>query len=402
MQLGTFRRYNPRKRRFTSPSFDISDERRLTHLWVTGKTGMGKSTFLLNSIVQDIRAGRGCFVIDPKGDLALDVLSTIPPSRRRDTIYFDPSDTDFPIGFNPLEAKASAVMAAFHHLFRDSWGPQLEQILKAAVLAVQPHGTLLDVKFMLTSRRLRDRVAMSDPLVHDFWRRDFARHMSEKEQRDRTLSTLNKVRQFLDDPMLRNIVAQPSAFDLRDVIDTGKIFVANLAAGQMGQDNSALLGAFLISSLHSAAISRQGRDLFPVYVDEAYLFGSGAFAEMLSILRSFGISLTLANQYIGQLDDRLQAALIGNVGTTVAFKVGSQDAATIAPDMDCKPSDITLLEPHHAMVRTGDRTIELTMPPYTAKRYPSGPEKIRRQCRNQLAQSRQRVEQAIQEFITNT
>lgn len=399
MRLGTFRRYNSRKRRFTSPSFAISERRRLSHLWVVGKTGMGKSTFLLNCIAEDIRAGRGCFVIDPKGDLAVDILSTIPPSRRRDCIYFDPADADFPIGFNPLATKASTVLAAFHHLFRDSWGPQLEQILKAAVLAVQPHGTLLDVKFLLTSKRLRERLAIRDPLVRDFWRQDFAHHMGEKEQRDRTLSTLNKVRQFLDDPVLRNIVAQPSAFDLAEVIDSNKIFIANLAAGRIGQDNCALLGAFLIASLHSAALARRGRELFPVYVDEAYLFGSAAFAEMLSILRGFGVSLTLANQYVDQLDDRLQSALLGNAGTMISFKLGSRDAATLAPDFDCKPSDLTLLEPHRAMVRTGDRTIELAMPEFAGKRFPSGPAKIQRQCRNQLARPRREVERAVAAFV---
>ena len=126
-------------------------------------------------------------------------------------------------------------MAAFHHLFKDSWGPQLEQILKAAVLAVQPKGPLLDVKFLLTNKRFREKLAISDPLIRDFWREDFSRHMPEREQRERTLSSLNKVRQFLDDPMLRNIVAQRSAFDLPDVIDSNKIFVANLAAGRMGE-----------------------------------------------------------------------------------------------------------------------------------------------------------------------
>lgn len=399
MQLGTFRRYNSRRRRFTSPFFDLPDENRLTHLWVVGKTGMGKSTFLLNCIVQDLRAGRGCCLIDPKGDLAKEVLTVIPPFRRKDVVYFDPADIDYPIGFNPLEATASAVMAAFHHLFRDSWGPQLEQILKAAILAVRPTGTLLDIKFLLTSRSFRERVAITDPLVHDFWTRDFARHMPEKEQRDRTLSTLNKVRQFLDEPMLRNIVAQPSAFDLGDIIDRGGIFIANLAAGRLGQDNAALLGAFLISSLYSAALARDRRDLFPIYVDEAYLFGSAAFAEMLSILRSFGISLTLANQYLGQLDPRLRSALLGNVGTTVAFKLGSEDAEALAPGFDCKPSDFMLLPPHEALVRIGDRTIELAMQAAAAKRYPSGPDRIMRQCRNQLARSRQTIERSIATFI---
>jgi hypothetical protein len=248
---------------------------------------------------------------------------------------------------------------------------------------------------------MRERLSFADPLVEDFWRRDFSRHMPEREQRERTLSTLNKIRRFLDEPMLRNIVAQHSAFDLTEVIDHGRIFVANLSAGRMGQDNSALLGAFLISSLHSAALAREGPDLFPVYVDEAYLFGSSALAEMLSILRSFGISLTLANQYVGQLDERLQAALLGNIGTTITFRLGSQDATALAPDLDCRPSDLTLLAPHRAFVRTDDRGIEIAMPPCPAKRYPSGYDKIRRNCRNQFARPRKTVEEGIRGFIAS-
>jgi hypothetical protein len=399
MQLGTLRRYNSRKGRFSSPPFYISDDQRLRHVWVLGKTGMGKSTLLLNCIAEDVRSGRGCIVIDPKGDLALDVLSIVPPNRRRDTIYFDPSDVDYPIGFNPLEAKASAVMTAFHHVFKDSWGPQLEQILKAAIMAVQPRGTLLDVKFLLTSKRMRERMTIHDPLIRNFWAEDFARHMPEREQRERTLSSLNKVRQFLDDPTLRNIVAQPSAFDLVDVIDRGKIFVADLAAGRMGQDNAALLGAFLISSIHSAALRRKLRIPFSIYVDEAYLFGSSSFSEMLSILRSFGVALVLANQYIGQLDPGLQSALIGNVGTTVALRLGSQDATTLSPEFDRKPSDFTLLESHQALVRTDDRTVEVRMPSGWAKRFPSGAEKLRRQCRNQLARDRKTVDESVASFI---
>lgn len=368
-------------------------------MWVLGKTGMGKSTFLLNCIAQDIRAGRGCFVIDPKGDLALDVLSVVPPPRRRDVIYFDPANTEYPIGFNPLEAKASAVMAAFHHLFRDSWGPQLEQILKAAVLAVQPHGTLLDVKFLLTDKRFRERLSISDPLIRNFWREDFSRHMPGREQRERTLSTLNKIRRFLDDPMLRNIVAQRSAFDFAEVIDNNKIFVANLAAGRMGQDNSALLGAFLISSIHSVALARRKRDLFPIYVDEAYLFGSTAFGEMLSILRGFGVSLVLANQYIDQLDPRLQSALIGNVGTTVAFKVGSKDALTLSPDFGCKPSELTFLIAHQALLCTAGFKFEVAIPCCSAKRYTHGSRKISKQCRNQFARPRDRVERQIAKLV---
>lgn len=405
--LGTFRRYNTRRRRFTAPSFHIPDERRLTHLWVLGKTGMGKSTFLLNSLMQDIRAGRGCFLIDPKGDLARDVLAIVPPARRRDVIYFDPSDISFPIGFNPLASVdadqrplvVSTVVDALHSLWPDSWGPQLQQFLEASVGAlIEAQGaTLPAINLMLTSTPFRQRILahVKDVGIRSFWERDFP-HMSDKEQRERSLSTLNKVAQFFNDFRVRNIVGQPqSGFDLNDILRSNKLFVANLAQGQLGIGKSRLIGAILTVSFYMAALRRKERHLFPFYADEFQLFGASTFGDMLSILRSFGIAMTLAHQYVEQLDPRLHAALVGTVGTTVAFKVGSRDAEVLTPEFDRKPSDLTLLEPHTALVRSGERTIQLDMPPCSAKRYPAGETRIRANCRNQLARPRAAVERDI-------
>jgi type IV secretory pathway TraG/TraD family ATPase VirD4 len=405
--LGTYRRYNSRRRRFTSPSFGMSDERRLTHLWVLGKTGMGKSTFLLNSISQDIRAGRGCVLLDPKGDLACDVLAIIPPPRRRDVIYFDPADIAFPMGFNPLSSVepdqrpmvVSTVVDALHSLWPESWGPQLQQFLEASVGALieAPGATLPGINLMLTSERFRQHILgyVTDVGVRSFWDRDF-RHMTEREQRERSLSTLNKVAQFFNDFRLRNIVGQArSGFDADDVLATNKIFIANLSQGQLGIGKSRLLGALLVVSFYMASLRRKERHLFPIYVDEFQTFGASTFADMLSILRGFGVSLTLAHQYIEQLDPLLYAALVGTVGTTVAFKIGTRDAEKLAPEFDRKPSDLSLLEPYTAFVRTGERTVYLAMPTCPVKHYPSGESRILANCHNHLARPRSVVEEEI-------
>jgi type IV secretory pathway TraG/TraD family ATPase VirD4 len=412
--LGLYKRYNKRRRRFTWPSFDVPLSQLLYHVHIIGKTGMGKSTFQLNQIMQDISAGRGCIILDPKGQLATDLLPLIPPSRRRDVIYFAPFDTDYPIGYNvldcpnPLERNkvASKVLDAFHHRFASSWGPQLEQILKSALLAVveMQGGTLLDVKFMLTHKAHRARVLahVKNDFIRDFWEGDFETHMTDKEQRDRTLSTLNKISQLIVDPMLCNIVRQPSAFSFIDIMDSGKIFIANLDQGQMGEDASALLGGLMISGIYSAALSRKSRDFFPVYVDEFHLFGSTTFAQMFSIVRGFGVSLWVAHQYIEQLADELRAAIIGTVGTLVAFRIGVRDDNVLAKEFPLNREDELLidLQPHQAYVKTAGKAHLLYMPPCDAKVYPSGPAKIIAQCRSRYAKPRLQVEAGIEKYVS--
>jgi type IV secretory pathway TraG/TraD family ATPase VirD4 len=411
--LGIYPRYNRRRKKTTWPSFDVPLDELLQHVHVIGKTGMGKSTFLLSQIVQDIRAGRGCIVIDPKGDLARDVLSLVPPRRRPDVIYFAPHDTEYPPAFNPLDCPdpreqtqvASRVLDAFHHLFKDSWGPQLEQILKNALLAVvsMPGGTLLDVKFLITHKGHRARVLkhVRNEFVRDFWEGDFAEHMTDKEQRDRTLSTLNKISQFITDPMLCNVVRQQSTFSFKDILDTGKIFVANLDQGRMGENAAALLGGMLVSAIHSAALTRQSREFFPVYVDEFHLFGSASFAQMLSILRGFGVSLWLAHQYIDQLSPELRAALLGTAGTIVCFRIGVRDTDTLAPEFALTrfETQLTDLPPHAAYIKTAGAVTRLHMPLCEAKRYPSGPAKIIAQTRAWYAREAGAVERGIEAYL---
>lgn len=411
--LGTYRRYNARRGRFTSPSFCIPDERRATHTWVLGKTGVGKSTFLANSIVQDIRAGNGFALFDPHGDLAETVLSLFPPARRKDVVYFNPADADSPIGFNPLAQVepdrrplvVSTVTDALHSLWPDSWGPQLQMFLEAScgALLETPGSTLPGIGLMLTSARYRALVLRSvrDVGVRNFWERDFAL-MTEREQRERSLSTLNKVGQFLNDFRLRNIVGQArSGFDIDDILSGRKIFIANLAQGELGLGKSRLLGALLVVCFYLAALRRKDRSPFHMYVDEFQTFGASTFAEMLSGIRKYGVSLTLAHQYLEQLDDKLRAAIIGTIGTTVAFRVGARDAEVLAPEFSLKPDDFTTLEAHKAYVRTADRTVPLTMPPLNAKRFPSAPRRIANRCRNELAKPRHQVEKDIARLFSD-
>jgi type IV secretory pathway TraG/TraD family ATPase VirD4 len=343
--LGTYRRYNRRKRRFTSPAFCISDEQRLRHTWVIGKTGMGKSTFLANSLIQDIRAGNGCALFDPHGDLAEQILEYVPPWRRNDVIYFNPADIEYPIGFNPLAnveldrrpLVVSTVVDALHSLWPDSWGPQLQMFLEATcgALLEMPGATLPQINLMLTDPKFRAHVLrhVQDVGVRSFWERDFAL-MPEREQRERSLSTLNKVGQFLNDFRLRNIVGQPrSGFDIDDILANRRVFIANLAQGELGMGKSRLLGALLIVCSHLAALRRRDRTPFHIAVDEFYSFGASTFGDMLSGIRKYGVSLTLAHQYVDQLDDSLRAALIGTVGTKVSFAIGTKDAEVLAPEV---------------------------------------------------------------------
>lgn len=403
--LGKYRDWNRRRKQWTWPDFNVPLDTLLKHVHVIGQTGMGKSTFLLSQIGQDIRAGRGCIMIDPKGDLALDVLKLIPPARRRDVIYFAPHDTDFPPAFNPLHCEnpddqnkiASRVLDAFEHLFKDSWGPQLEQILKNALLAVlaMPGGTLLDVKFLITNKGHRDRVLrhVRNDLVRDFWSGDFEEHWTDKEQRDRTLSTLNKISQFITDPMLCNVIRQQGTFSLKQVMDEGKIFVANLDQGKMGENASRLLGGMLVSNIHSAALARKRREFFPVYVDEFHLFGSTSFAQMLSIVRGFGVSLWLAHQYLNQLSPQLQAAVLGTVETTVCFRIGVLDEPQLAKKITMADSLAHL--PQHFAYANSTRIYVETCP---FKRYPSAPDKIIANSRSVYAKPRARVERSIANY----
>jgi len=323
--------------------FGIRPRDRLRHIYVVGKTGTGKTTLLKNMALQDISGGRGLGIIDPHGDLAEDILDFIPAWRVRDVVYFDPGDLENPVGFNPLEdvepdrrhLVCSGIIEVFKKMWADSWGPRLEYVLRHAILALLevPGSTLLGVMRMLSDRGYRRKVVerLSDPVVKNFWRREFERY-PERFASEAIAPIQNKVGQFLTNPLIRNIVGQRrSSLDLRRMMDEGKIFVANLSKGKIGEDNSSLLGAMLVTKLQLAAMGRVElpeceRREFYLYVDEFQNFATRSFADLLSEARKYHLGLVLAHQYISQMEEELRDAVFGNVGTIICFQVGSQDA----------------------------------------------------------------------------
>lgn len=416
MQLGLIRQFDPHRREEFFTPLDISDERRLRHLFVIGRTGTGKSTALKNFILQDVAAGAGCAIFDPHGDDTQQLLSLIPPERQKDVILYDPSDFDFPIGFNPLHAVpvyrrpfvASAVVDCFRAIWGHSWGPQVEMFVYAGVAALldKPDGTLLGLKFLLTSRTFRARVLaqVQDPAIRDFWETDFESHMPEREQRERTLSTLNKIGALIADPAIRNSIGQVrTAIDFADILDRGLIFIARLPQGELGIEKSSLIGALLLSNFHLNALRRKARTPFHLYLDEFHHFGNATVIEMLSGIRKFGVSVTVACQYLDQLSPAMKSAVLGTVGTMLAFRTGAPDAETLTPEFELQRDDTALsaLPPFRAYART-DRTTELRMPPMPEIGRAKIARRVRDRCRSQFALPRAVIDERIARFIKST
>ena len=329
--------------------FGIKSDDRRRHMYLIGKTGMGKSTVLENMIVSDILAGHGLAVVDPHGDLAEKIMEYIPSSRINDVIFFNPSDIDYPIAFNVVEQVephlrhlvASGLIGVFQKLWADSWGPRLEYILRNSILAILdfPGSTLLGVVRMLSDKAYRKKVVanIKDPVVKSFWEREFSSY-ADKFASEAVSPIQNKVGQFLSSSLMRNIVGQnKSRIDLRKVMDEGKILIMNLSKGRIGEDNSALLGAMMITKIQLAAMSRvdtleKDRKDFYLYIDEFQNFSTESFANILSEARKYRLNLILAHQYIEQLSDSVKAAVFGNVGTMVVFRVGATDAEELAKE----------------------------------------------------------------------
>lgn len=323
--------------------FGIKTDDRRRHFYCLGKTGMGKTTLLENMIIADIKAGHGVGVVDPHGDLAERILDFIPSYRINDVVYFNPADIDWPIGFNILETinperkhlVASGLMGVFKKIWPDVWSARMEYILSNAVLALldYPGSTLLGINRLLVDKEFRKRVisCIKDPVVKAFWVDEFARY-HDRFQVEAIAPIQNKVGQFLSASVIRNIVAQVrSTIDIHDIMDSGKIFIMNLSKGRIGEDNSRLLGGMLITRLQLAAMERvnipeEDRRDFYLYVDEFQNFATESFANILSEARKYRLNLILAHQYIAQLDENVRAAIFGNVGTIVVFRVGAADA----------------------------------------------------------------------------
>jgi energy-coupling factor transporter ATP-binding protein EcfA2 len=321
---------------------------RNAHIYVLGKTGTGKSTLLETLARQDLAHGGGFALLDPHGDLVERVLAAVPPGRRETLIYMNVSDTARPLGFNPLEAvppekralAASGLLDVFKKLWADSWGPRLEHILRNALLVLldQPSATLADILRLLDDRDFRRHVAERTPnaQVRRFWLSEFE-HYPLRFRAEAIAPAQNKVGAFLANPVLQRILTQPkSAFDLRQVMDEGRVLLVNLAKGKLGEDTAALLGSLLVARIGLAALSRadvpesERRDFF-VYLDEFQNFSTLSLATMLPELRKYHVGLVLAHQHLAQLDPAVREAILGNVGTTLAFRLGATDAQLLEP-----------------------------------------------------------------------
>ncbi len=323
--------------------FGIKRDDRRRHMYVVGKTGMGKSTLLENMIIDDIREGHGVGVVDPHGDLAEKILKFIPPERINDIVYVNPADFEYPVAFNILENAnpqykhliASGLMGVFKKIWPDVWSARMEYILNNTLLALldYPGTTMLAVNRMLSDKAFRTKVVerVQDPVVKSFWVDEFAKY-NDKFASEAIAPIQNKVGQFLSASVIRNIIGQvKSTINIRECMDTGKIIIMNLSKGRVGEDNARLLGGMLITKIQLSAMERvdmpesERRDFY-LYVDEFQNFATESFATILSEARKYRLSLVVAHQYIEQLDEKVAAAIFGNVGTMVVYRVGAADA----------------------------------------------------------------------------
>jgi hypothetical protein len=330
--------------------FGMSREARRLHAYVVGKTGTGKSTLLAHLVRQDMEAGRGFALLDPHGDLAESVLAFVPPSRREEVIYLNPQDAAWPVGFNPLRCAtpedrplvASSVLSILKRLYGEFWGPRMEHILKHSLLALleTPNPSFLDVPRLLTDPAFRHQALrfVRDPVVRAFFRNEFDRY-DPRFRTEATASILNKIGSYMASSHVRNVVGQADAsLDLRRVMDEGKVLIANLAMGRIGEENAALLGGLLVTGLHLAALSRkdlpeEARRDFCLYADEFQHFAGDAFPSVLSEARKFRLSLVLSHQYLTQVPSGLMEAVFGNVGSLAVFRVGTGDAPRLAREL---------------------------------------------------------------------
>jgi hypothetical protein len=361
-----FARTNFRNERTT---FGIKRADRRAHMYVIGKTGTGKSTLMETLIAQDIAHGEGLALLDPHGDLAEKVLQSIPEHRREDLLHFDPVAAQ-PLGFNPLESvpplrrplAAAGLLEVFKKIWADSWGPRLEHILRNALLALldQPSATLGDILRLFADSRFRRHVAsgIQNPHVRSFWLEEYEGYPA-RFRAEAIAPIQNKVGAFVSNPTVHRIVGRPGdSFDVRRVMDEGKILIVNLAKGKIGEDAAALLGAMLVSKVSLAALSRadipeDARRDFYLYLDEFQNFTTLSLTSMLSELRKYRVNLILAHQYLAQLDPAIKSAILGNVGTIISFRVGMEDAEILAKELYpvFTPVDLLNLPNHQIYLR---------------------------------------------------
>ncbi len=402
-------------------TFGVKTDDRRRHIYVVGKTGMGKTTLLENMILSDIYAGHGCAYIDPHGDTAEKLLDYIPSWRINDVVYFDPSDLEHPIGFNILEAVdekmkhlvAAGMMSVFKKIWEGVWSARMEYILNNTILALMdtPKTTLLGINRMLSDDSYRKEIIsnVKDPIVKQFWVMEFESYQS-KFASEAVAPIQNKVGQFLSASIIRNIVAQAkSSMNIRELMDNQKIFIVNLSKGRIGEDASRLLGGLLITKIQMSAMERvdvleEERQDFYMYVDEFQNFAVESFASILSEARKYRLNLVMAHQYIAQLTEEVRDAVFGNVGTIITFRVGGPDAAFMEEEFMPRflPNDMINLPKFHVYLKlmidgvTSQPFSALTLPPIATNT--SSRERVVEQSRERYAGSKEKIEEKVAEW----
>lgn len=350
--------------------FGIKRNDRLSHIYVIGKTGAGKSTLLETMMLQDITRGEGFTLLDPHGDLVERIARAIPAHRRKDLIYFDVSDPDQPYGYNPLKRvapekrslAASGILEVFHKTWGErAWGQRMEHILRNALLLLldQPEATLADLLTLFRDEAFRKNAVRNcrNGQVRDFWRLEFPKY--PRFAAEAVAPIQSKVSAFLSDPTLCRVLTTPrQPIHIRSLMDEGKILLVNLAKGKLGEDSAALLGGLLVTTIGLAAFSRadiheQNRRAHWLYVDEFQSFTTLSLANMLSELRKYKVGMTLAHQYLHQLDPDIRHAVLGNAATLIAFRLGAPDAAFIAREFDpaFTGTDVLTLPNYHIYLK---------------------------------------------------
>lgn len=403
--------------------FGMLRQDRSRHVYIIGQTGAGKSGTLELFALSDIYHGQGYAIIDPHGDFAVDNMRFIPESRMNDVVYFNPADTAYPLGFNPLEVTdpnhktniSSEVIGVLKRMFGESWGPRLEYILRYTILALldRPTTTMLDITRMLTDKKFRKETLSycKDTVVLQFWNVEFA-SWTEKFQAEAIAPVLNKVGAFTANPVIRNIIGQPkSTFNIREIMDEGKILIVNLSKGLIGEDNAGILGAFLVTKIQLAAMSRsdipdiKDRRPFYLYVDEFQNFATDSFATILSEARKYGLNLTVANQYISQMSETVRDAVFGNVGTMISFRVSADDAPILSKQFEPQFEPNDLLQMHNRnfiinMVIKGEKSPAFSASTLTLPiAQTDNSSRIIEQTRRQYSRSRADIEREISDSI---
>lgn len=408
-------------------TFGIKKEDKFRHMYIVGKTGTGKSTFISNMVVSDMKAGNGLCLLDPHGELVDTVLEHIPTNRINDVILFDVSDTEFPIGFNLFQADnedaknliASGIVSTFYRLFDTSWGPRLEYILRNVVLSLidYPNATLMHILRILTDKNFREEVIsnIKDGVVLKFRNNEFNK-WNDKQREEAVGPITNKVGQFLSSKLVRNIFGQPrTKLNMRKAMDEGKIILVNLSKGKIGEDNANMIGSLLVTKIQIDAMSRadiashKRRDFY-LYIDEFQNFASKSFMTILSEARKYKLSLIVANQYTSQLIPEIKDAIFGNVGTTMAFTVGKDDADIITGQFKelSSVNDLISLPKYTAYMRL--MIDGISSDPFSMKTLPiSTPEgslelidKLRKQSRQRYAMPRIQLEKLMEAWNKKT